>query len=117
MIIARISSEHDQRLSGGIKTRPEYSQERKAQQVCLGGGGLKITFPYYRRKLIATTTKASPLVEENTEGEQETLNASTDMQEKEEDPVLSRRRRPNVVLRGGYNLEYQNISYLRMGSI
>ena len=110
MVIARISSEYDQRLSGGIKTRPEYSQERKAQQVCLGGGGLKITFPYYRRKLIATTTKATPLVEENTEEEQETL-------EKEEDPVLSRRRRPNVVLRGGYNLEYQNISYLRMGSI
>ena len=110
MVIARISSEHDQRLSGGIKTRPEYSQERKAQQVCLEGGLLKITDPDYRRKLIATTTKASPLVEENTEGEQETL-------EKDEDPVLSRRRRPNVVLRGGYNLEYQNISYLRMGLI
>ena len=70
----------------------------------LGGGGLKITDHDYRRKLIATTTKASPLVEENTEEEQETL-------EKEEDPVLSRRRRPNVVLRGGYNLEYQNNSF------
>ena len=63
------------------------------------------------RKLIGN--KPSPLAKEShlttTEEEPETVNTSK--VEKEEDPVLSRRRRPNVVMREGYNLGKQKIHF------
>ena len=84
---------------------------------------LKITTPDFRRKLLAT--KSNPVVEGRTiqEEEQEVKLTRTKeeevmltrtkkeepltdpgMVEREDDPVLSRRRRPNVVLREGYRV-------------